>query len=174
MILILCSLAIFLAGGLLALLPGRPAKVTSAIGAGSAVVASVVGLVGMFFADGQTASLDWGGFGKATLGFDTLSGVFLFPVLVLVAVGAVYGVEYLKSYQKPLGPHWFFYNALAASMVGVLIARDALSFLVAWEVMALASFFLVTFENEKASVREAGWIYLVATHFASQIGRAHV
>ena len=37
-------------------------------------------------------------------------------------------------------------------------------FLVAWEMMSLASFFLVTFEDEQASVRAAGWTYLVATH----------
>ena len=40
-------------------------------------------------------------------------------------------------------------------------------FLVAWEVMSLASFFLVTFEHEKASVRRAGWTYLVATHLGT-------
>jgi formate hydrogenlyase subunit 3/multisubunit Na+/H+ antiporter MnhD subunit len=34
----------------------------------------------------------------------------------------------------------------------------------AWEVMALSSFFLVTFEDEKESTRHAGWIYLVASH----------
>ena len=33
--------------------------------------------------------------------------------------------------------------------------------------MALASFFLVTFEDEHESVREAGWIYLVATHLGT-------
>ena len=30
--------------------------------------------------------------------------------------------------------------------------------------MSLSAYFLVTFEHEKAEVRRAGWIYLVATH----------
>ena len=30
--------------------------------------------------------------------------------------------------------------------------------------MSLSAFFLVTFEHEKAEVRRAGWVYLVATH----------
>ena len=30
--------------------------------------------------------------------------------------------------------------------------------------MSVAAFFLVTFEHEKAEVRQAGWIYLIATH----------
>ena len=33
--------------------------------------------------------------------------------------------------------------------------------------MNLASFFLVTFEYEKPTVRQAGWIYLIATHIGT-------
>jgi len=46
----------------------------------------------------------------------------------------------------------------------VVSARNALLFLAAWEVMALAGFFLVTAEEEKAEARRAGFIYLMATH----------
>src|SRR5438067_2314848 len=52
-------------------------------------------------------------------------------------------------------------------MAMVVVARNAVLFLVAWEVMALASFFLVTFQDEEESVRSAGWTYLVATHLGS-------
>ena len=52
-------------------------------------------------------------------------------------------------------------------MVLVVIARNAVLFLVAWELMALTSFFLVTFEDEKESVRKAGWTYLVASHLGT-------
>ena len=40
-------------------------------------------------------------------------------------------------------------------------------FLVAWEVMSLASFFLVTFEHEDERTQQAGWTYLVATHLGT-------
>jgi len=49
----------------------------------------------------------------------------------------------------------------------VLLARNAVLFLFAWELMAVASFFLVTFEHEHEAVREAGWIYFVATHLGT-------
>src|SRR5262249_25437164 len=58
-------------------------------------------------------------------------------------------------------------NLLTASMVLVLVARNGVLFLTAWEVMALASFFLVTFEDERPGVREAGWTYLVAMHLGT-------
>jgi hydrogenase-4 component B len=37
----------------------------------------------------------------------------------------------------------------------------------AWEVMALSAFFLVSTEDHERPAREAGWIYLVATHTAT-------
>lgn len=69
--------------------------------------------------------------------------------------------------RKNLGSSWFFFNLLVASMVMVVLAYNAVLFLVAWELMSLASFFLVTFEDEKESVCEAGWTYLVATHLGT-------
>jgi len=41
------------------------------------------------------------------------------------------------------------YNLLIASMALVIVAADGVLFLVAWEVMALSSFFLVAFEHER-------------------------
>ncbi|RPI62723.1 MAG: hypothetical protein EHM48_03635, partial [Planctomycetaceae bacterium] len=69
--------------------------------------------------------------------------------------------------RKNLGVSWFFYNLLFASMLLVVVARNGVMFLVAWEVMSLASFFLVMFEHEKQAVRQAGWTYLVATHLGT-------
>jgi hydrogenase-4 component B len=97
---------------------------------------------------------------------DALSAFFLLPVLGLSALAAVYGGNYLLAYrhEKSLGPPWFFFNVFVAGMVMVVVARTAFLFLVAWEVMSLAAYCLVTFEHEKAEVRKAGWIYLIATH----------
>src|SRR5205823_10364118 len=44
---------------------------------------------------------------------------------------------------------------------------NGLLFLVAWEVMALASYFLVIFHDDKEEVRQAGWTYLVASHLGT-------
>ncbi|MBI3795347.1 MAG: hydrogenase, partial [Deltaproteobacteria bacterium] len=88
---------------------------------------------------------------------------------LLSALAAIYGGTYLLAYreEKSLGAPWFFFTLLVASMVLVVIARNGVLFLVAWEVMALTSFFLVTFADEEHTVREAGWIYLVATHLST-------
>jgi formate hydrogenlyase subunit 3/multisubunit Na+/H+ antiporter MnhD subunit len=66
--------------------------------------------------------------------------------------------------RKALGPPAFFFNLLVASMIGVVVARHGLLFLFAWEMMTLASYALVVFEYEDASVQRAGWVYLIAAH----------
>ncbi len=104
--------------------------------------------------------------GAFRIGLDSLSAFFLLPVLVLSALAAVYGGNYLLAYRgkKSLGASWLFFATFVAGMIMVLIARTALLFLVSWEAMSLSAYFLVTFEHEKEDVRRAGWIYLVATH----------
>src|SRR5439155_20686186 len=84
-------------------------------------------------------------------------------------LAAVYGAEYMDPHRegRPPATSWFFFNLLVASMAMVVAARNAVLFLVAWEIMALASFFLVTWEDDDEAVREAGWTYLVATHLGT-------
>ena len=60
-----------------------------------------------------------------------------------------------------------FYGTLTAGMALLVIARNSILFLFGWEIMALSAFFLVTTEDEEKEVRDAGWIYLVATHVAT-------
>jgi formate hydrogenlyase subunit 3/multisubunit Na+/H+ antiporter MnhD subunit len=85
-------------------------------------------------------------------------------------VCAVFGEGYLVHAleARGLGAHWLFYCALAASMAMVVLSRNAVLFLVSWEIMSLSSWLLVTFEHEREEVRSAGITYLVAT----QIGTA--
>jgi hydrogenase-4 component B len=51
----------------------------------------------------------------------------------------------------------------------VVIARDGMLFLIAWELMALAAFFAATASDEGKALRKAGWIYLIATHVGTLV-----
>jgi formate hydrogenlyase subunit 3/multisubunit Na+/H+ antiporter MnhD subunit len=46
----------------------------------------------------------------------------------------------------------------------VLIANDAYTFMVAWETMALSSYFLVTTQHGLPEIRRAGFLYLLIAH----------
>ncbi|HEX5446849.1 MAG TPA: proton-conducting transporter membrane subunit, partial [Pirellulales bacterium] len=160
-----------LAAGLGAMVVSKWPRAATAIGAGGAVVACslVLGptwhvLLGTI---PDSLNIEWDAtHGTFRLGVDALSACFLLPLLVLSPLAAVYGGSYLlvDRQQKSLGPPWFFFNLFVAAMELVVIARSAMLFLMAWEVMSLAAYGLVTFEHEKTAVRRAGWIYLVATH----------
>jgi formate hydrogenlyase subunit 3/multisubunit Na+/H+ antiporter MnhD subunit len=53
---------------------------------------------------------------------------------------------------------------LLSAMLIVVLARDAVVFLVAWEVMTLASYLLVVHDHHAPGVRRAGWVFLIAGH----------
>ena len=174
MSLLLIGLAIVILGGIAALAANRRADAASLIGAGGALIGCGVAFAGALralLAGGvESLRLPWavplGGF---HLQLDALSALFLLPVLGLSGIAAVYGAEYLRGSLRPqaLGFSWFCYNLLIASMALVLVAADGVLFLVAWEVMALSSFFLVAFEHERKEVREAAWTYLIASHLGT-------
>jgi len=170
---LLCSLGILVISGLLAVCSSRSFKAANVIGALGATTACALGLMAFFPAVNtgpSSLNIPWAiPFGSFSLSLDALGSVFLVPILVLCALSALYGFEYLKHYygKKNIGSVWCFYNILAASMIAVVLARNAMLFLLAWELMSVSSFFLVVFEGEKKEVARAGLIYLIATHIGT-------
>ena len=96
---------------------------------------------------------------------DALSAFFL---LLLGAAGAgisIYAAGYLRPGEGTApGLHCLLYHLFLASMVGVLVADDGYAFMVAWETMALSSYFLVVSEHRHAEIRRAGYLYLLIAH----------
>ncbi|HEX2566521.1 MAG TPA: hydrogenase 4 subunit B [Burkholderiales bacterium] len=99
---------------------------------------------------------------------DALSAFFL---LILGAVSAgvsVFASGYLRAGEAtPPGLQCLCYHLFLASMAFVLLADDAYFFMVAWETMALSSFFLVTTEHRDAVIRRAGYLYLLIAHLGA-------
>lgn len=158
-------------GGLGALLFGRMSPRWAArFGMGSAVVACFAGLLASGMAlVGQLDvawSLPWRmPVGSLLIGVDPLSAFFLIPMFLLAGLGAIYAAGYFGSWNgRNPGRFWLGYHTLVAGMALVMIARNGFLFLVAWEVMSVASFFLVVYEDEAEETRRAGWVYLVAAH----------
>jgi formate hydrogenlyase subunit 3/multisubunit Na+/H+ antiporter MnhD subunit len=96
---------------------------------------------------------------------DSLSAFFL---LLLGATGAaisLFSAGYFRSSEGTApGLVCFQYHTFLAAMATVLIADDAYLFMVAWETMALASYFLVTTEHRIPEIRHAGFLYLLIAH----------
>jgi len=174
MTVLLVAVAVLVCSALAALLASGSPRAAAALGAGGAVAAGVMGLIAavpvLFGAPAESLRVAWDvPYGAFFVQVDALSAFFLLPIFGLSALAAVYGTEYLKAWhgRKSLGAVWFFYNLLVASMALVVLARNGMLFLVAWETMTLTSYFLVTLDHEQDSVREAGWTYLVASHLGT-------
>jgi hydrogenase-4 component B len=141
------------------------------VGKAGAVLGCLLGAVGAIVAlfDQTSPSLRarWPlAVGELSIGLDPLSAFFLLCVFVVSGLGALYGAGYLGAYlgRRRLAAVVVLYNVLVIAMAGVVLARDAALFLLAWEAMSIASFFLVTFENDRDDVRRAGTTYLIASH----------
>jgi hydrogenase-4 component B len=107
--------------------------------------------------------------GQFAVAIDGLSAVFLLPVFLITGLSSIYGLAYWRQSAHPdTGVKLrLCFGFMAAALAMVVVARDAILFLMAWEVMALAAFFLITTEDNDDSVRHSGWLYLVATHVAT-------
>ena len=99
------------------------------------------------------------------LRLDSLSAFFL---LLLGAAGAgisVFSAGYFRASDGAApGLLCLQYHTFLAAMALVLVADDAYVFMVAWETMALASFFLVITDHRIPEIRRAGFLYLLIAH----------
>jgi hydrogenase-4 component B len=171
---VLLGVVIAAASGVPGLLLGRHSLRGQWVTTVLAVLGAGLGLggVGTFWAtgDSQPIVLPWPIPGaEFSVAMDGLSAIFLLPIFLISLLGNVYGLGYWKQTEHPQNGQKLrlFYGVLTASMALMVIARNSILFLFGWEIMALSAFFLVTTEDHKPEVREAGWIYLVATHVAT-------
>src|SRR3989338_4034095 len=100
------------------------------------------------------------------LSLDPLSGFFLTVIGLLGFFVSIYSIGYVKGFlgKRSVTSLVIFYSLFMAGMFLVVLAGDAFFFLISWEGMALASYFLVMFEDEKTENRRAAFLYLVVAH----------
>lgn len=135
------------------------------IGATTGSIAALPFLVSFLGGRTETKILHWlMPDGMLVFQIDSISTLFLLPLFLLTFVVSVFGYQYLKNDHKHPGVLWFSFNILIVSMITVLLARNGIMFLFAWEIMSLSSLLLVLHEHEKKDVVRAGWIYFAATH----------
>jgi len=171
LMLLVASIAVLALSGAPALVTrGRAGEVASTLlvllGAGGGVVAAVATL-----ASGATEKVTASWHlpnALIALRLDALAAAFLLPIVILGALASVYGLEYWPAKHQPsAGRVRVFKGLLLAGMATVVIAAHAMLFLVAWETMALAAYFLIATEDTDAEVRSAAWLYLIATHIGT-------
>jgi hydrogenase-4 component B len=99
------------------------------------------------------------------LRLDALSGVFLMLLGVTSTGVSLFAAGYFRKGEgTPPGLLCLQYHLFLAGMGLVLLADDAYSFMVGWEIMAISSYFLVVSQHRLPEIRRAGFLYFVMAH----------
>jgi hydrogenase-4 component B len=104
-----------------------------------------------------------------TLRLDALGAFFLLVVSLLGVAVSLYSLGYARGFEgrKSVAALGALFNVLLLAMSLVFVAGNAFLFLIAWEVMALSAYLLVSFEHEKAESRDAGVLFFVMSHIGT-------
>ena len=105
--------------------------------------------------------------GAFAIRVDALSAFFAAPVFLLAGVGNLYAQRYWPASRDRAVYLRVFFGLMTGALALVMTAANTLLFIAAWEIVSIASFFLIVTEHEKAETRRAGWIYLASSHVAT-------
>ncbi|HVN31594.1 MAG TPA: proton-conducting transporter membrane subunit, partial [Thermoanaerobaculaceae bacterium] len=172
--LLVTSVALLMAGALVSLALARRrtasgwASVASVGAAGVALWAVVV----RTFSQGpapEVTLVSLPGIGAGlVVGVDCLSAIFLAITGTIGFLATLYSVEYMTRYRNDsVAKYYPVLQLLFVGIVGVVATADFVFFLVFWELMTFASFFLVTFERENRASQKAGLKYFVVNQAAT-------
>lgn len=132
-----------------------------------------LGVAGVAVGFGLQPDWDWrSGFpvgGQALhLRLDALSALFLILLAGVGLAGTAYSHTYLTLNDDgdPSAPARgrLWWNGLMFHLAFVLINANGLHFLIGWELFTVCAYFLITLDRRRLAVRQAGWLYLAASH----------
>ncbi|HOM08585.1 MAG TPA: proton-conducting transporter membrane subunit [Spirochaetota bacterium] len=108
---------------------------------------------------------------------DAFSGFFIAIISFMAVMSALYSIDYMEHYKDySLVPYYINFPLFILGMIGIVTVDDlSIGFTVAWQLMTIASYFLIRFEyKEKQNVRNANkylilmelaWLFIVVGAF---------
>jgi hydrogenase-4 component B len=103
------------------------------------------------------------------LRLDSLGAFFVLVVSLPGLAVSLYSLGYARGFEgcRSVAALGALFNVLLLAMTLVFVAGNAFLFLIAWEVMALSSYLLVSFEHEKPETRRAGVLFFIMSHIGT-------
>jgi hydrogenase-4 component B len=164
--------AAYAGGGVVALLAPSPraARMATAVSAALGCAGGLIAALSVLWLnqpiDAAVPAM-LGAAGGMAIDLDRLGALFLLLVASVGLLAAVYGAAYMAEYdgRRSLRTFGFAFNAFLLGMSVVTCAANVFTFVLAWEVMAVSSYFLVMTEHDDRDTRQAGLWYAAMTHF---------
>lgn len=168
------GVALLLTGALASLVLARNRRASgwaSVMAVGAAALALWAVVMRTFVGGGDPAVtvLTLPGFGAGlVVSVDPLSAVFLAIIATIAFLTTLYSVEYMTRYKSDsIAKYYPLLQLLFVGIIGVVATADFVFFLVFWELMTFASFFLICFERENHESQRAGLKYFVINQAAA-------
>ena len=166
------SVMLYLIGAVISLIMARQERASINITAITAIIGGILGLCSAIpvLLSGQISIYATQGlfpFATFSVRLDMLSAFMVMVISLLVIVCSLYSIAYVREYEgKGAGSMGFFMNLFIASMVGLVVMDNAFYFIILFEAMSLASWFLVISSQDDESV-SAGLLYFFIAHAGS-------
>jgi len=167
-------MALFVLGAITALFFRKDDKLANLASSFFAILGSLLGIAYSIAAINSDAAIFYeikSSFPLLSFNFniDHLAAFFIFIISLISLFCSIYGIGYIKHYygKYSIGGLGFFYNLFILGMLCVVTASNILFFLMVWEIMSLASYFLVIYERDKQENVKAGFLYFVMTHIGT-------
>src|SRR5437879_4979953 len=172
------ALGMYLIGGFAGLCCIRRERLANVLAFGSAILAGAFGLVTSVLVLGsglgpQKVQFDLlpslVPYVRFSVRLDPLAAFFLLIVSTLGLALSIYSLSYVRGFygRKNVGVLGAFFNVLLLATTLVFLADNAFFFLIAWEIVALSAYCLVSFEHEQDETRKAGVLYFIMSHIGT-------
>ncbi len=132
------------------------------IGSAASLVACAAGTEGLISSGFSLSLWTIPELGTLTLTIDHLSALFLLVSGIVFFATSIFSSRYLEHYVGDFSIRWFvvIYHALWAAVAVILMAGDAVLFLISWEAMSILVYLLVNFHKRGDENEEAGYLML--------------
>lgn len=170
--LLMWSVVVYVAGGVASLLLTRQETLAIRLAGFAAMLGGILGLCSAIkmLSTGVTLHFHAAGpfaFAAFVVRMDSLAAFMVLVISLLVTLCGLYSLAYVREYLgKGAAAMGFFMNLFVASMVGLVVMDNAFWFIVLFEMMSLASWFLVIADQDDESIH-AGLLYFFIAHAGS-------
>ncbi|MFQ1858630.1 hydrogenase 4 subunit B [Aeromonas veronii] len=165
--LVMATLLLFLLGAAAGLLLQKQPWLANRLNSGFALLGSLVGVVAAIKALAQDAPIDgqiWllGSVHLGSFYLDTLAALMLLVITLVGVAVSLYSFAYIREYQgKGDVAIGVLMNLFLFAMVGMVLADNALGFLLCYELVTLTTYWLVKTNPDAAKQSR---LYLVMNH----------
>lgn len=166
------SVGLYVIGAVLSLLFAKQERIAIWATGISAILGGIIGLCSAFPVLIQTATLTFSAagpfpFAEFVVRMDPLAAFMVLVISLLVTLCGLYSLSYVEEYRgRGAWSMGFFMNLFIASMVALVVMDNAFYFIILFEMMSLASWFLVIADQDDESIH-AGLLYFFIAHAGS-------